>query len=112
MDSISTVLLMKAMDGLTLRSQAIATNIANANTPGYQPVRVSFEAALAEAAGRGKAAVAEVTPRLTRSPVEAVELRLDLEMAAAAGTAGRYAALVELLGRHSQIMARAVTGGR
>lgn len=112
MDQISTVLLLKAMDGLSLRAEATAANIANANTPGYRPVRVSFEEALAQAAGRGEGAVRAVTPQLVKPTAEAGLVRLDLEMAQASSTAARYAALAELLGRQSQIMARAVTGGR
>lgn len=36
-----------ALDGLSLRHNAIASNIANANSVGYRPIRVSFEHYLA-----------------------------------------------------------------
>jgi flagellar basal-body rod protein FlgB len=52
-DQISTVLLLKAMDGLTLRAEAIAANIANADTPGYKAKAVEFEGALRDALGVG-----------------------------------------------------------
>lgn len=105
---------MKGLDGLSMRAEANAQNIANAGTRGYRPVRVTFEAALAEAARQGEAAVAAVTPQMTPDPVFAAgdAMRLDLEMAEAASTAGRYGALVELLNRHAQIAALAVSGGR
>ncbi len=35
-----------ALDGLAMRHQAIALNIANANSVGYRPVQVSFESLL------------------------------------------------------------------
>jgi flagellar basal-body rod protein FlgB len=41
--------LSRAMEGATMRQQAIATNIANADTPGYRRVDVDFESALKDA---------------------------------------------------------------
>jgi flagellar basal-body rod protein FlgB len=57
-DSVSSVALSSALDGLALRQRTIANNIANVNTPNYHAKRVSFEDALARsvAAGDGRAA--------------------------------------------------------
>ncbi len=41
--------LAKALDGVSARNLAIASNIANAETPGYQSVTVSFEDNLKQA---------------------------------------------------------------
>lgn len=114
MNPITAAVLMKSLDGLHFRATAHAHNIANAGTTGYRPVRVTFEAALAEAARAGPAAVAAVRPELVADPAHAPgdAVRLDLEMAEAAATAGRYGALVELLNRQTQITALAVSGGR
>lgn len=114
MDAVTAAILMKSLDGLSMRALANSQNIANAGTPGYRPVRVSFETALAQAAGQGEAAIGAVEPRVSPDPSFASgdALRLDLEMAEAASTAGRYGALVELLNRHAQIAALAVSGGR
>ncbi len=114
MDPITSALLLKSLDGLTMRAAANAQNIANAGTPGYRPVRVAFEDALKAAAREGPAALSAVRPSLEPDPTfqPGDAMRLDLEMAGAAATAGRYAALVELLNRHAQISALAVTGGR
>jgi flagellar basal-body rod protein FlgB len=46
-------LLARLMDVTSLRSDVIAQNIANVNTPGYQAKEVRFEDALASALGRG-----------------------------------------------------------
>lgn len=46
----STEVMTKAMDALSLRQRAIAENIANADTPNYKRVEVSYEAQLHEAA--------------------------------------------------------------
>ncbi len=43
MDSVSTTLLNKDLDGLWARQQAISDNIANFETPGYKAKDVSFE---------------------------------------------------------------------
>ncbi|MBU6267864.1 MAG: hypothetical protein KGN34_10010 [Sphingomonadales bacterium] len=114
-EAISSVLLLKAMDGLSLRAQVTAENIANANSPGYRPLAVTFEDALRKAAGTGSAdAVAGVTPRITPAfdTMGRSDMRLDLEMATASATAGRYATLAELLGRRLQLEALAVSGTR
>lgn len=113
MDAISASVTLKALDGLTARSVATAQNIANAGTPGYRPIRVTFETALAEAAGRGAAAIAEVQPAIEADTAfGGQDLRVDMELATASSTAMRYAALIELLGRQMQIDALAVSGNR
>jgi flagellar basal-body rod protein FlgB len=48
-DDLTTAVLAQAMAGYNARNTAIANNIANAETPGYKRVDVSFEAALADA---------------------------------------------------------------
>ena len=101
---------VKALDGLSLRGQAIAENIANANTPSYRPVRVSFERALRDAAGRGVTEIAAVRPKLATDAASGDELRLDLEVANAAQTAQRYGALADILNRQLQLDGLAITG--
>lgn len=111
MGEITSTLLIKALDGLSARQIATAENIANANSPGFRPLRVSFEAALAAAAGRGEGAVRAVEAR-TQSAALAEPVRVDLELATASATALRYSALTELLNRQMQIEAIAIEGGR
>ena len=48
-DDLTTAVLTQAMAGYNARNTAIANNIANAETPGYKRVDVSFESALADA---------------------------------------------------------------
>jgi flagellar basal-body rod protein FlgB len=52
--------LQRAMEGAGLRQQALAANIANANTPGYQRQDVDFHAALAGAMASGDPASARL----------------------------------------------------
>lgn len=114
MDQLTTILLTKALDGLALRSAAISQNVANANSPGYEPVRVSFESELAAAAGNGADAVREVQPKIVRQSQEdrAAEVRLDLELAEASKTALRYNALIDVLNRQTQLARLSIQGGR
>jgi flagellar basal-body rod protein FlgB len=114
MDSISATILLKAMDGLSMRAEVTAQNIANANSPGYRPLKVNFEDSLRAAASGTRDSIRQVKPTMGLSIDEAgrSELRLDLEMATAASTAGRYGTLAELLNRRLQIEALAAAGSR
>lgn len=51
--SVTLNALSSALDGLALRQQAIAQNIANINTPNYKAKVVSFEDALARSVADG-----------------------------------------------------------
>lgn len=48
-DDLTTEVLSASLRGLDARNTALANNIANAETPGYKRVDVSFESALADA---------------------------------------------------------------
>ena len=114
MESISTALIAKALDGLTARYEATAQNIANANSPGYRPIRVTFEDSLRRAAAEGPQAIAGVKPEIELQPMPRIasEMRLDLEIANASQTAMRYGALLSILGRQMEIARSVISGGR
>jgi flagellar basal-body rod protein FlgB len=54
------VALERTIQGAGLRQTALASNLANANTPGYQRVDVDFHSALSRALGQGTGASAAV----------------------------------------------------
>lgn len=114
MESVSTALIAKALDGLTARYEATAQNIANANSPGYRPIRVTFEDSLRRAATEGPQAIARVTPEIELQPMPRIasEMRLDLEIANASQTAMRYGALLSVLARQMEIARSVISGGR
>lgn len=114
MESVSASLILKMLDGLSMRATVTAHNIANANTPEYRPMKVTFEEALLNAARHGKEAIQAVEPRAMPAVDEfgGTALRLDLELATASATAGRYGTLVEVLNRQLQIQALALSGTR
>ena len=51
-ESVTEAALSSALDGLALRQQTIANNVANINTPNYHAKRVMFEDALAKSVGQ------------------------------------------------------------
>ncbi|WP_164119045.1 hypothetical protein [Sphingorhabdus sp. Alg239-R122] len=114
MDQVSAILINKALDGLSMRMTAIAENIANSQTANYRPVRVSFEEALAEAANMSVQSIRDVQPRMELSPLSknGGGVRLDMEMAMAASTGARYAALIDVLNRQTQLSRLAASGGQ
>jgi flagellar basal-body rod protein FlgB len=112
MDSITPLLISKALDGLSMRYLATAQNVANANTPNYQPIRVTFEERLRAAAAQGRAEIATVVPETELVPHSGREMRMDLEIATASQTAMRYGALLDLLGRRAQINRSAMGMGQ
>lgn len=111
MDANASAIVAKTLDALSYRYQAIAQNIANAGSVGYRPVRVDFEADLRSAADRGPDALRGLTFAMRTDPSyrEGSEMRIDLEIAAAAQTSMRYSALVDMLGRRMAI-SRAMAG--
>jgi flagellar basal-body rod protein FlgB len=114
MEEIATALISRALDGLNQRYAFTAQNIANANSPDYRPARVSFEESLRVASSQGLAAIEAVEPRVAyEQPIEGeTAVRLDLELATASQTAGRYRTLLDLLGRQMAIHRTLITGGR
>ena len=112
MDASVSAILTKSLDALSLRYQAIAQNIANAGSASYRPVRVDFEADLRRAAEAGPEALENLVIQIREDTQHRAgsEMRLVLEIAAAAQTSGRYAALIDMLGRRMAI-SRAMAGG-
>ena len=113
MDGISSLLVVKALDGLYARQLATAQNIANANSDNYHPIQVTFEDSLRAAAAGGPDDIAGVTPQTVLAPWQpGDEMRLDLEIATASQTALRFSALIGVLDRQMQIARTVVSGGR
>ena len=114
MEPVSATTILKALDGLSMRATVTAQNIANANTPNYRPLQVTFEQALERAVPQGADAIRAVVPQIAQAVDEmgGSELRLDLELATASSTAGRYGSLIEVLNRQLQIQALALSGTR
>jgi flagellar basal-body rod protein FlgB len=110
-DSTSAIA-ARALDGLFARQMAVAHNVANANSSGFSPIRVSFESSLQQALRAG-AAPAELRRAPIGVQVAAGEsVRIDLEITHSAENALRYATLVGALDRRMQILSLAINEGR
>lgn len=116
------------LDGLSLRQQVIAHNIANADTPGYQAQAVTFEetlqrqikhrghrlalAATHPAHLRGQAPI--LAPQVVSRPATTMRpdgnnVDIDLEMSQLAETTIRYQALTQLAAGKLALLKAAVT---
>jgi len=114
LDDRATRVLRSALDGLALRQQAISSNVANLDTPGYKASRVSFEHLLQDQIQQRAQPQMYATdekhidPGATGAPVitrdESTSMRadgnnvdLDWEMARLAETLINYNAVSELV---------------
>lgn len=113
MEEISAAILKKSLDGLAMRYAFTAQNVANANSPGYQPVRVVFEDALRSAANIGPQAVSNVKVQTLTlaTTTEQSDMRLDLELADASQTSLRYRAMLDILGREMSLKRAIISEG-
>jgi flagellar basal-body rod protein FlgB len=62
--------LERAIEGAGKRHEALASNLANANTPGYQRVDVDFHTSLAAAIARGGDEARTALSRVSFSPAK------------------------------------------
>ena len=69
-----------ALDSVVEQQQAIANNIANVNTPGYQADQVTFESSLAHAVADGGEAAAQAVPEGLSSGSNGNNVSLPTEM--------------------------------
>lgn len=119
-NEVTTLSLLRlAMDGAALRHQAIATNIANASTPGYHPVSVKFEDELARVrdaldAGQTPEMVAtSVQFDIDESDSPMGSFALDEQTADLAQNVVQYQALIKGWTKRMSILSMAVNeGGR
>lgn len=114
---LSIVTLEKALAGSALRQQALANNLANANTPGYRRLDVYFHDTLARALGRGDSAAEIDSLSFSASPDGSGPMRLDgssvdvdREMAALSENALDYQALVATLRARIRMLENVITG--
>jgi len=73
-------ILQFSLDSLVQQQQAIANNIANVNTPGYQATEVTFASSLAAAMGTGGTAEARTVPEGLPSATDGNNVSLATEM--------------------------------
>lgn len=139
LSDITTVALERSLSGAYARQLAIADNLANIETPGYQAKEVSFEQSLRaairaerSASGMGTPTPAQRVPDCLgvgarRRSIEAVQPRvgpknaparpdgnsvnLEAEMVAMSKNSLHYKMLARLLAKKLRMMRRAINGG-
>lgn len=92
-----------ALDAALMRQTAIATNIANANTRGYQTIGVDFEQQLTDSSETLAKPVYQLEPH---------QSSIDEQIALSVKNATQYRALVKGLNHKLAIMQLAVQGNK
>ncbi len=116
-EAITSAVLKLALDGAALRHQALASNIANAQTPGYAPLRVSFESEVGRArerlaAGEDAASVlADAKPEMSEEEGVA-PAPVDIQVADLAQNVVQYQALVKGWSKRMAILSAAINEGK
>lgn len=118
-DAGTVGLLNLALDAAGMRQQAIARNIANANTPGYQRIGVSFEQRLdslrqsvAQGTPPSLAALAAARPQFTETGIAGDPVALDMEMASLSENTLHHQALLKMLNKHFALISSAINEGK
>ncbi|MBN3005504.1 flagellar basal-body rod protein FlgB [Chromobacterium alkanivorans] len=101
----------RSLDGLVLRQQVIAQNIANLNTPGYTPLRVDFESVLQGAEGAGPRILPDRRPALVPGAAGSAA-ELSHQVSQLADTTLRYQTLIKGINKQLAIMQLAISDGR
>ena len=111
-------LLSRTLDACALRQAVYSANIANADTPGYQPLEVSFEAELQKAAqvtsGVEWADQTQLLKTIEPAVVPAAmdTVHLDQQMALMAKNALHYEQLLGAFQHSMSLLRMAVLEGR
>jgi flagellar basal-body rod protein FlgB len=112
-------LLEGAMRGAAARQSALATNLANANTPGYQRVDVDFHTVLQQAAASGDSSGIDTVAHTPFAPqvdgaatmrLDGGTVDLDVEASNLAQNGLEYQALVSVAKGRLNIIQSAITG--
>lgn len=118
-DNNTVGLLSLALDASAMRQQAIAHNIANANTPGYQRIGVSFESrigALKQAVHEGRtpslAGLGDFRPAFEVAGAPGDAVALDMEMAALSENTLHHQALLKALNKELALLGIAINEGK
>lgn len=112
MSDFSVQALQYAVDGLSMRQEAQAGNIANAQTPGFQAKEVDFETSLTQAINGGSLAGASPSVATSTAPGDSTGNNVNLgnEMVGLQETTLRYQAMVDALNAQFRIL-RGSMGG-
>ena len=116
---VTGAVLKAALDAASMRQTVGANNIANANTPGYTPLRVTFEDALRQAmqsSNVGDVSMSLPQPQVVADPagplLGGASVRVDEEAALLTTNAIQYQALLRGLSGQMDVLQTAVNDGK
>ncbi len=111
-----------ALDGLSLRQAAIASNIANTHSAGYRPVQVNFENYLADAlsgphpaasgSDRIKALPDPLVSQQSGTPGAASATSVELQTVLLNQNVVQYQALITGLNKYMSVISAAISEGK
>jgi len=109
------ITLMRAISGANLRNSVLSNNIANADTPGFQPSEVDFHATLADALEEGPEGLGSLTfsPEQVEMGAERADgngVDSEAEAAKLAENGLELNALTQVASTRMQIMRTAIGG--
>lgn len=114
---VTQVALERALEGAGQRQQLLASNLANANTPGFERSDLDFHAALASAlahgAGSARLEALRFAPRTDTGGAmtpDGNNVDLDTEMANLSANAIDYQTLVSVASARLKMIATAIGG--
>ena len=118
MENATSALVGLALDATAMRQQAIARNIANAGTPGYQRAGVDFESRLAQVragiGAMGGPRLADLAPLRPQFVTMADDgpVALDQEVADLSQNVLQQQALLKTLTKHYALIGLAINEGK
>jgi flagellar basal-body rod protein FlgB len=110
-DGVTNALHM-AINGLDARQQAISSNVANLETPGYRARTVSFEDSLREALGDGQptSMSIDVDESLAATRTNGNNVNIDFELLAGDENNLRQKLVVQALSNKYSLLRTAING--
>ncbi|HMK95961.1 MAG TPA: flagellar basal body protein [Acidimicrobiales bacterium] len=102
----------QAMQGLWAQQQAVAENVANADTPGYKARDVDFEASLAQAIANGDPSQMQVTTLASTAPTDQAgnNVSLSQEMVEEEKAGMQFQTMVDAMNAKFQLLSVAING--
>ena len=112
LSDLATNAIYQAMQGSWTEQQAVANNIANVNTPGYQAEDVNFESSLAQAISAGDPSQMQVATTLSTGPAQQNGNNVNLanEMVESQKANMQFQTMVDAMNAKFQLLSTAING--
>lgn len=108
----SIKILEKIMDLCTYRQKILASNIANADTPGYKAKDINFKEELKKAVEDGTSSFEIIESPTTMLNRDGNTVNIEVEMTKVAETMLMYNTATQLLSTRIRMLKDAIKGGR